>query len=447
MVPEALKGWTSAQKHAVAAAFLGWMLDAFDFFLLVFVLSDVAKTFHMPVSPHPMALGADYAAGAGFFAKAAILLPFVFHRFMASLTGADGLDMTIVLTATLALRPVGAFIFGRLADRYGRRRVLMADVLCYSVLAVASAFAPSFAIFLLLRALFGVAMGGEWGIGASLAMESIPAASRGLVSGILQAGYPSGYLVASIAYAVLFPLLGWRWMFACAALPALLVLYIRRNVPESPAWSARAVKTAGTFAVLAKHWRIAIYSVLLMTAFNFFSHGTQDLYPTFLKLNHHLDPHAIGLIAVIYNIGAILGGLTFGAISQRAGRRRTLIWGALFSLPVIPLWAFAQGPLWLAVTAFVMQFMVQGCWGIVPAHLNELSPPDARGTFPGTVYQLGNFLASINATIQGVLAAIFGGLFAYGLAIVAGVAALAIALLAVIGREARDIDMRAEISD
>ncbi|HEY2070570.1 MAG TPA: MFS transporter [Rhizomicrobium sp.] len=441
MAEAAAKSWTSAQKHVVAAAYLGWMLDAFDFFLLVFVLSDVAKTFHIPVSPHPVALGASYAAAQGLIAKAAILLPFIFHRFIASLTGVDGLDMTIVLTVTLALRPVGAFLFGRLADRFGRRRVLMADVLMYSVLAVASAFAPTFTIFLLLRALFGVAMGGEWGIGASLAMESIPPASRGLVSGILQAGYPSGYLIASIAYAVLFPLVGWRWLFVAGVIPALLVLYIRRNVPESPAWATRTVKTASTFTILARHWKMAIYVVLLMTAFNFFSHGTQDLYPTFLKVNHHLDPHSIGLIAVTYNIGAILGGLCFGALSQRFGRRRTLITGALLSLPVIPLWAFAEGPVLLAASAFVMQFLVQGCWGVIPAHLNELSPPDARGTFPGTVYQLGNFLASINSSIQGVLAAIFGGAFAFGLAIIAGLAAISIAILAAVGGEAREIDM------
>ncbi|HXM00106.1 MAG TPA: MFS transporter [Rhizomicrobium sp.] len=438
-----MKSWTSAQKHVVAAAYLGWMLDAFDFFLLVFVLADVAKTFHVPVTPHPVALGADYAAAAGFFAKAAIVVPFIFHRFLASLTGSEGLDATIVLTLTLALRPVGAFVFGRLADRFGRRRVLMADVLCYSLLALASAFAPSFAIFLLLRALFGVAMGGEWGIGASLAMESIAPKSRGVVSGILQAGYPSGYLVASIAYAVLFPLIGWRGLFMAGIVPALLILYVRSHVPESPAWSGHRAKTVSVASVLVKHWKLAIYAIVLMTAFNFFSHGTQDLYPTFLKINHHLDAHTVGIIAVIYNIGAIAGGLTFGTLSQRFGRRRTLVAGALLSLPVIPLWAFAASPVWLAASAFVMQFMVQGCWGVIPAHLNELSPADVRGTFPGTVYQLGNFLASINATIQGVLAAIFGGLFAYGLAIIAVLAALAIALLAMTGPEARDVDMTA----
>jgi SHS family lactate transporter-like MFS transporter len=440
------EGWSSAQKHVVAASYLGWTLDAFDFFLLVFVLADVAKTFHVPVTPHPVALDASYAAAQGFLAKAAILIPFMAHRFMASLTGSEGLDATIVLTLTLALRPVGAFVFGRLADRFGRRPVMMADVLCYSVLALASAFAPSFAVFLLLRALFGIAMGGEWGIGASLAMESIEPKSRGMVSGILQAGYPSGYLIASIAYAVLFPYIGWRGLFMAGIVPALLIVYIRSHVPESPAWKGARAKTASIADVLRRNWRLALYTILLMTAFNFFSHGTQDLYPTFLKLNHHLDAHAVGLIAVIYNIGAILGGLSFGVLSQRFGRRRTLIVGALLSLPVVPFWAFASGPAMLAASAFVMQFMVQGCWGVIPAHLNELSPAEARGTFPGTVYQLGNFLASTNATIQGVLAAVFGGYFASGLAIVAVLAALAISALAALGPEAREIDMQQKAS-
>jgi SHS family lactate transporter-like MFS transporter len=437
---QALRGWTSAQKHVVAASFLGWMLDAFDFFLLAFVLSDVAKTFSIPVSPKPLVLGAGYAAAHGLLAKASFLLPLMWERFLGSLTGSAGLDATIVLTATLALRPVGAFIFGRLADRFGRRPVLMIDVLCYSVLAFASAFAPNFTVFLIIRALFGVAMGGEWGVGASLTMETIRPESRGVVSGILQSGYASGYLAASLAF-LLFPLIGWRGMFMLGVLPALLIVYVRSKVPESPAWVPTRVRKVGIGETLRKHWQLAVYAILMMTFFNFFSHGTQDLYPTFLSKQLGFAPHTVTMIAVTYNVGAILGGLTLGLFSQSFGRRRTLIVTALLSIPIVPLWAFSHSAAVLACAGFAMQFMVQGCWGVIPAHLNELSPPEARGTFPGFIYQLGNFLASTNATIQGVLAATYGGNFSYALAGVAIVSAVAIAFFAAIGREARDADL------
>jgi SHS family lactate transporter-like MFS transporter len=439
----ALRGWTSAQKHVVAASFLGWMLDAFDFFLLAFVLTDVAKEFAIPVAPKPLALGAAYASAHGLLAKGSILLPLMWERFYGSLTGSEGLDATIVLTTTLAIRPVGAFIFGRLADRFGRRPILMFDVLCYSGLAFASAFAPSFSVFLLIRALFGIAMGGEWGVGASLTMETIRPESRGVVSGILQSGYASGYLVASLAF-LLFPLIGWRGMFMLGALPALLVVYVRSKVPESPAWTkAQAREGDGIGRILRKHWSLAVYAILLMTCLNFLSHGTQDLYPTFLRRQLQFPPHTVTLIAVIYNLGAILGGLVFGIFSQAFGRRRTLIFAALLSIPIVPFWGFSNSVVVLAAAGFAMQFMVQGCWGVIPAHLNELSPPNARGTFPGFVYQLGNFLASTNATIQGVLAAVFGGNFSYGLAGVAVASAVAIVIFALIGTEARDADLAA----
>ena len=441
MAFEGLRGWTPAQKHVVAASFLGWMLDAFDFFLLVFVLSDVAKEFGVPVAPKPLALGPAYEAAQGVMAKATILLPLMWQRFTDSLTGAGGLDATIILTLTLAIRPVGAFIFGRLADRIGRKPVLMFNVLSYSALAFASAFAPNFTVFLILRGLFGIAMGGEWGVGSSLTMETVRPDSRGIVSGILQSGYASGYLVASIVFGLLFPIIGWRGMFMVGAAPALLVLYVRASVPESPAWSREHIKTGGIGKVLRRHWSLAIYAILLMTAMNFFSHGTQDLYPTFLRKQHGFDAHTVGIIAVVYNIGAILGGLVFGFFSQSFGRRRALIVAALLSIPLVPLWAFSHDVVMLAAAGFAMQFMVQGCWGVIPAHLNELSPHDARGTFPGFVYQLGNFLASANATIQGVLAAAFGGNFSYGLAGVAVAAALMIVLFAAIGTEAKDADL------
>ena len=400
MAFEALRGWTKEQKHVVAASYLGWTLDAFDFFLLVLVLTDIAKDFGVSVK-----------------------------------------TLSWAITLTLAMRPVGAFIFGRLADRFGRRPIMMIDVLLYASLAFASAFAPNVIVFFVLRGLFGVAMGGEWGIGGSLTMESIPARSRGVVSGILQAGYPSGYLLASIAYGVLFPYLGWRGLFMVGIAPALLVLYIRRHVPESPGWSREHTKAGTIVDVLRNHWRLAIYAVLLMTCFNFFSHGTQDLYPTFLKVDHGFKPHQIATIQVIYNLGAILGGLALGSLSQIFGRRRTMIVGALLSLSALPLWAFAATPVLLAFGAFLMQFLVQGCWGIIPAHLNELSPPEARGTFPGVVYQLGNLFAAVNAPLQVSLAITYGS-YGVSLALVAAAAAVMLAVFAFAGSEAKEVDMR-----
>jgi SHS family lactate transporter-like MFS transporter len=239
----------------------------------------------------------------------------------------------------------------------------MVNVVLYSLLEFASGFAPSLTALIVLRALYGIAMGGEWGVGASLAMETIPSRSRGFVSGLLQAGYPSGYLIASVVYATLFPAIGWRGMFMIGILPALLVLYIRRAVPESPSWQRTASSEGGTLTVLRSHWKLGLYAVLLMTAFNFYSHGTQDLYPTFLQVQHHLSPHVVGTIAVIYNVGAILGGMFFGVLSQRIGRRRAIVLAAVISLPIVPLWAFSTTPIFLAIGAFLIQFMVQGAWG------------------------------------------------------------------------------------
>jgi SHS family lactate transporter-like MFS transporter len=393
----ALSGWTSEQKHVVAASFLGWSLDAFDFFLLVFVLRDIAQDFDTQIT-----------------------------------------DVTFAILLTLAMRPVGAFLFGRAADRWGRRPTLMVDVLLYSIIEFASGFSPNLTVLLVLRALYGVAMGGEWGVGASLTMESIPAHARGFVSGLLQSGYPTGYFLASIVYGLLFPIIGWRGMFMVGVAPALLVLYIRRNVPESPSW-APVRGQSNTLTILKSHWRLGIYAIVLMTAFNFFSHGTQDLYPTFLQVQHGLGSRDVGLIAVIYNIGAILGGILFGSLSESFGRRRMIIVAALLSLPVLPLWAFSTSPVWLAVGAFLMQVLVQGAWGVIPAHLNELSPDEARGTFPGFVYQLGNLIASVNATLQAGIATRYGGNYGFALAAVAGTVAILIAILTALGAEAKDV--------
>jgi SHS family lactate transporter-like MFS transporter len=393
----ALEGWTSEQKHVVAASFLGWALDAFDFFLMVFVLSEIAREFHTQIT-----------------------------------------EVTFAILLTLAMRPVGAYLFGRLADRFGRRPSLMLSILFYSIVQFATAFSPNLMVLLVLRAIFGIAMGGEWGVGASLTMESIPPQARGFVSGLLQSGYPAGYFLASIVYGLLFEHIGWRGMFMVGVLPALVVLYIRLSVPESPTWRPTGAR-GGTSAILRSHWRLGIYAILLMTAFNFFSHGTQDLYPTFLQVQHKLSVHEVGLIAVVYNIGAIIGGIYFGSLSEWFGRRRTIILAAVLSLFVLPLWAFSTSAVWLAVGAFLMQATVQGAWGVIPVHLNELSPEEARGTFPGFTYQIGNLIASVNATLQAGLAAHYGGDYAFALALVAGVVAVTVIILTALGSEARGV--------
>ena len=394
------KALNKAQRAAFLASFLGWALDAFDFFLLTFIIKDVAADFHAKVS-----------------------------------------DVSVAITLTLAARPVGALIFGRLADRFGRRPVLMIDVALYSALALASAFSPNLTVLLILRTLFGVAMGGEWGIGASLALESIPPKSRGLVSGILQEGYPVGYFLGAIANLFL-PTIGWRGMLALGVLPALVILYIRRNVEESPAWEARRRAGAdqrppGLLRALKGHWGRLVYIVVLMTCFNFFSHGTQDLYPTFLRIQHGFGAGMVTVLTILLNLGAICGGLIFGPLSERIGRRRAIVLAALLALPIIPLWAFSGTALMLGVGAFLIQVAVQGAWGVVPAHLNELSPPDARGTFPGFAYQLGNLFAAGNAVLQARIAEAHGNNYGFALAVVCGVIAVLLALVTWFGPEAK----------
>jgi SHS family lactate transporter-like MFS transporter len=394
------------QRHVVIAAFLGWTLDAFDFFLMVFVLSDIAKTF-----------------------------------------ATDRTTITWAITLTLAARPLGAFLFGRIADHFGRRPTLMIDVLCYSMLGLLTGFASSLTMFFIVRTLFGIAMGGEWGVGSSLAMESIPPHWRGRVSGLLQAGYPTGYLLTAALYWVVYPYVGWRGMFMLGVLPALLVLYIRRHVPESPDWKERAQAPRPSLArVLRGHVGLAVYAVVLMTAFNFFSHGTQDLYPAYMSGQLKFDRPTVSAIAIVYNIGAIIGGLVCGALSQRIGRRWTIGLAALLALPVLPLWAFTADPVWVSLGAFLMQVCVQGAWGVIPAHLNELSPADIRGTFPGFVYQLGNLLAAANATIQSAIGDATGHLN-WALAGVAGLVAVVIAVLVAVGPEGRHVHMGRRITE
>jgi SHS family lactate transporter-like MFS transporter len=392
------------QRNTFVACFLGWSLDAFDFFILIFCVNALATQFQTKVSA-----------------------------------------ITEAIFLTLAMRPVGAFLFGLMADRFGRRPTLMVDIIAYSVFELASAFAPSLKFFLIMRACFGIAMGGEWGVGAALAFETLPAEGRGFFSGLLQEGYVVGYLIAALVYGTVFPFVGWRGMFVIGALPAFLVIYIRTKVEESPAWLQGRVSHEAESHLgkdILSHAGSFLFLVVLMFAFNSFSHGTQDLYPTFLQKNHQFSPHIVGLIAIIYNIGALLGGILFGTWSERVGRRKAIVVAALLAIPVIPLWAYSHTVPMLALGGFLMQFMVQGAWGVIPAHLNELSPPAVRGTFPGFAYQLGNFLSSRNAVIQAKLVeGRYGGSYPPVLAWTVVIVALLVAIVTWSGHEKKGADL------
>jgi SHS family lactate transporter-like MFS transporter len=444
---ESLREMDRSHWSAALAGFLGWALDAFDFFLMVFMFTAIAKEFHAQVA-----------------------------------------EVAVASAVTLAARPFGALFFGLLADRFGRRPVLIADVLAFSGLELASAFAPSLTVLIILRALFGFAMGGEWGVGASLALESIPPKARGVISGMLQEGYAVGYLLAALVFFLLFERIGWRGMFVVGLAPALLAGFISLSVKESPAFEAQraaAPKTGsariwliglGALAVamvpalfsggkpdqvlkliylvcvpvalaglwfFRQHWKLGLYLVGLMTTFNLLSHGTQDLYPTFLTHQHHLSPALVGPITAIGNVGALIGGVSFGAFSERLGRRWAMVIAAVGGLFIIPLWAFSQTLALLAVGAFLMQIMVQGAWGVIPAHLNELAPKTERGAFPGFVYQLGNLIASGLIVWQARFAESHGGNYGLALAVTAGLVALMVIVMTLLGPERRGADFAA----
>ena len=369
MLREQASGLTRDQRNAFVAAWLGWAMDAFDYFLLVFVITDVAKDF-----------------------------------------GTTKTHVAVATTLTLAARPVGAALFGYWADKIGRRTPLLACVLFYSTVEFLTGFSSSLTMLLVLRCLYGIGMGGEWGLGASLAMEKIPVEKRGFYSGVLQQGYPIGYLFAAIAFFVVTPIAGWRGLFFVGAVPALLALFIRLRVNESEVWKAtkereRQTRTGFRDVILQpKILRRFVYLVLLMTAFNFMSHGTQDYFPTFLEDGFDASHNTVVLVAIIYNIGAIIGGAYFGALSQHFGRRRTIMLCAAFALPIVPLFSYAPSLGLITLGAFLMQIFVQGAWGVIPAHLTELSPDEIRGFYPGVTYQLGNLLAALNLPLQTSLA-------------------------------------------
>ncbi|HEV2388290.1 MAG TPA: MFS transporter [Candidatus Acidoferrales bacterium] len=382
------------QRNAVLAGFLGWTLDAFDFFVLVFVLAPVAAEFHRPVR-----------------------------------------DIALTLGASLAMRPVGALIFGLIADRWGRRLPLMLDIIFYSVIEVLSGLAPNYTVFFILRGLYGIGMGGEWGVGASLAMESAPVARRGMLSGLLQEGYACGYLIAAVVYGTVFPHFGWRPLFFLGGLPALLVLFVRAKVKEPEAWKqSRTTDWSAYGAAIRRNWKRFAYLIVLMTMMNLISHGTQDLYPTFLGVQRRFSPHLVAAITAISMVGAILGGLAFGLLSDRRGRRLSMIVAVLLAAALIPLWVYSPGVALLAAGVFLMQFMVQGAWGVIPAHLNELSPGALRGFFPGFAYQIGVLFASSVEYVEAAMAEHLG--YAGALALLAAIVLLAGAVVIAVGPEA-----------
>ena len=399
-----LKVLNRDQRNTFIACFLGWALDALDFFLVTFVLAPIGQDFGQSIP-----------------------------------------KVAFAITLTLMMRPVGALIFGWLGDKFGRRIPLMIDIIFYSVMELLTAFAPNFTVFLILRALFGIGMGGEWGLGASLAMESLPTQARGLFSGILQQGYAVGYLLAALVFWIVFPHFGWRGLFVAGALPAFLVIYIRARVPESPVWQRERAQERPRVEMsifIKQHAGLFIYAALLMTAFNYMSHGTQDLYATFLQKQRGFDSNETSKIAIVYAFGMICGGTVVGHLSQGWGRRRVIIFAALCGMLLIPLWIFAPITGLLIIGGFLIQFMVQGAWGVVPVHLNELSPSKFRGTFPGLAYQLGNFAAAYAAQQQAWLAEHFRLAngepnYAFTMALVEAIVFIAIIFLAAIGPEQR----------
>jgi SHS family lactate transporter-like MFS transporter len=392
---------SSDHRSAVLAGFLGWTLDAFDFFLVVMCLTAIAKEF-----------------------------------------GVADKRVALAITLTLAFRPIGALIFGLLADRYGRRRPLMINLVFYSLLSVLTGLAPSYGWFIVCRALFGIGMGGEWGVGASLAMEKAPTRLRGMLSGLLQEGYAAGYLLAALAYFVVFPRWGWRPLFFIGGLPALLAIFVRYRVKESEVWERTRHDTWGELGTaIGSQWKLFLYLTLMMAGMNFASHGTQDMYPTFLQRDWGFTPQKRAALTAISMVGAIIGGLAVGWFSDRIGRRRAIVLALVGGICVVPLWAFAPSLALLVLGAFLMQFMVQGAWGVIPAHITELAPDSVRGFLPGFAYQCGVLIASSVAYLEAVFAA--GRSYAVSMAMMAATVFTFAAIVVALGREKKGVEFGA----
>lgn len=395
-----------AQWYAVGASFLGWTFDAFDFFVLTFMLTDVAKAF-----------------------------------------GETRTTLTWTLTATLAMRPVGALVFGVMADRIGRRLSMTVNIIFYAVMSALSGLAPTFTWFLVLRGLFGIGMGGQWGIGASLVLESVPARWRGVLSGLLHQGYSLGNLLAALAFLLLYPALqaydptnAWRYMFFIGGIPAILSVVVITKVKESEAWHEHRTDWRTYFGSMPAFWQRFLYLVLLLTAMGFISHGTQDLYPTFLQQQRHFTSSQVALTTMMSMVGAIFGGLVIGRASDRYGRRRAMIAGALGAFVVIPLWVLAPNSALVVLGGFLMQFFVQGAWGVIPAHMNELSPAHLRGFLPGFAYQLGMLCAGVVPPLEAALGEHFS--YATSMGGFAAFALLAGCVVIGLGPEAHGVSFR-----
>jgi MFS transporter, SHS family, lactate transporter len=394
----------SDHLSALLASFLGWTLDAFDFFLVGLALTAIGDEFQK-----------------------------------------SDADIALSISLTLGFRPVGAFIFGLLADRYGRRLPLMLDLVFYSLIEVLSGLAPNYATFMVLRALFGIGMGGEWGVGASLAMEKVPPRLRGVLSGLLQEGYAAGFLLAAVCYFFVFPRWGWRPMFFIGGLPALLAIYVRLHVKESDVWKeTRHESWSQLGRAIASQWKLFVYITILMTMMNFVSHGTQDMYPTLLKRQWGFSPQKVASITALSMLGAIFGGICFGLLSDRFGRRRCMIIALVCAIAVIPLWAYSPSLVLLMTGAVVIQFMVQGAWGIIPAHLSELSPDSVRGFLPGFAYQCGVLIAGSVASLEALLARRTS--YATAMALTAAMVFAGAIVIIAVGREQRGIQFGRQVS-
>ncbi|GAA6064042.1 hypothetical protein JCM10212_001468 [Sporobolomyces blumeae] len=376
-IGQVLGSITVMQWLSFTSAFIAWTCDAIDFF------------------------GVSLGAGR---------LSVAFDKPLKTITTA--------ITLTLLFRPLGAIIFGLAGDRYGRKWPLIVDLLCCGVLSLATAFTKTFGAFLAVRSLFGIAMGGIWGLSAAQGLETLPVEARGLFSGILQEGYAVGYLLSAVVnLTVVAKHNDWRILFFFGAAAAAFAAVLRAVLPESSYFLERraAEKAAGTTVSSAQksktflreagravklHWVRCVFSLCLMTGFNFFSHGSQDVYPSLIKESKGLSAHQATLATIIGNCGAIAGGVVAGFVSQYLGRRLTIIVCCLWTIAFIPLWYLPNsfGP--LAVGAFCVQVGVQGAWGVVPIYLMEISPVAFRSVFPGVAYQLGNMVSSASAQIE-----------------------------------------------